>query len=219
MAKILRRALVLSALVLLAAFPSGPACAQTFDLTGAWRDDNGIVSAVRQVGEKVCWYADARPRVHNVFCGIIAGSSLTGNWLDLPGGELQGSGQLALRVESNDRILKVGSSAPYGASVWTRVAGAAAASRSGSVVGTWSWAFAPSGDPQPSGQTVTINPDGTMTSSGGASGTWTQSGNQLTLTWTQGSAAGSIDDLTLSVDGRTLNGQNRHGWRVRGTRQ
>src|SRR5262249_26568614 len=47
-------------------------------------------------------------------------STLTGRWVDLPGGQLQNTGMLTLRVESNDRLVKIGESIPYGGSVWAR---------------------------------------------------------------------------------------------------
>jgi hypothetical protein len=51
----------------------------------------------------------------------LDGSTVTGDWVDLPGGKLQtGTGTLRLRVESNDRLVKLSESIPYAASVWTR---------------------------------------------------------------------------------------------------
>jgi hypothetical protein len=95
--------------------------AQTFNLSGSWRDDNGVVIPIRQVDERICWYANAMPRVQNVFCGLIAGDTITGEWMDLPGGQLQNAGQLAIHIESNNRLVKIGSSSPFAGSVWTRV--------------------------------------------------------------------------------------------------
>src|SRR5262245_5943941 len=78
------------------------ALGQSFDLTGFWQDNNGTPYRVRQVGSELYWYMDGAPRVVNVFAGRIAGREVTGVWADLPGGELRNSGQLALRIESND---------------------------------------------------------------------------------------------------------------------
>src|SRR2546427_10191998 len=84
-----------------------------------------------------------------------------------------------------------------------------------SIVGTWTWAFAPSGEPRENG-TVTFKPDGTMTWSGGSQGTWERSGRTVTLRWLD---KDSVDTMMASGDERTLEGTNKDGWRVRGTRQ
>jgi len=75
----------LAAVVMLVA-AAGPAAAQSFDLTGVWQDENGAVYTVRHVGGRVAWYMDGGARVKNVFVGTIAGSSITGEWFDLPSG-------------------------------------------------------------------------------------------------------------------------------------
>jgi hypothetical protein len=90
-------------------------------LTGAWKDDNGVTYCVQQSGNDVFWYMNDQPRVHNVFYGIMAGDYLTGQWADLPGGQLRGNGTLSLRIESNDRMVKIGQSAEYLGSEWTRI--------------------------------------------------------------------------------------------------
>jgi hypothetical protein len=88
-----------------------------------------------------------------------------------------------------------------------------------SVVGTWTWFASASGEPAALGHNVIIRADGTMTYDGGASGTWTQEGAQVTLRWTQGISAGGVDNMTISADGRVLSGRNLAGRNVRGTRQ
>ena len=59
---------------------------------------------------------DRMPTVANIFTGAISGSTISGQWVDLPGGQLLASGLLTLRIESNDRIVKVSSSITYGGS-------------------------------------------------------------------------------------------------------
>jgi hypothetical protein len=120
----LARALI-GALMTLLLLPAPPALAQGIDLTGFWRTTNArgdqyVQYRVRQVGNRVWWHTDDLPRVTNVFQGVIEGSILTGEWADLPGGELFNGGQLRLQIESNDRMVKIGESIPYGASVWVR---------------------------------------------------------------------------------------------------
>ncbi len=89
-------------------------------LTGEWADENGACYKIRQVGNTVYWHYDDRPRVINVFMGYVAGNTLTGTWADLPGGNLQGSGTISFRIESNDRMVKTGQSEDYSGSVLIR---------------------------------------------------------------------------------------------------
>jgi hypothetical protein len=89
-----------------------------------------------------------------------------------------------------------------------------AAAQPNSVVGAWTWAFAEKGDPQTNGS-VTFDSDGTMTWSGGSSGTWTQSGRTISLQW---KGKDFKDTMTLSEDGKTMAGTNNAGWQVQGTR-
>ena len=88
------------------------------------------------------------------------------------------------------------------------------------IAGSWTWEFAPVGQPLGAGGTVTFKDDHTMTWSGGDSGTWSQSGNQITLVWTSKHPV-SHDFMTLSADGRTMTGTNdaTPQSNVRGTRQ
>jgi len=106
-------------LALLLAFSIGSK-GQTYDLTGIWSDEYGSTYKIRQVSEEIFWSVDASPRAINAFYGIISGNTIVGKWADLPEGTLQNSGTLLLRVESNNRMVKVSSSIPYGSSVWTR---------------------------------------------------------------------------------------------------
>ena len=189
------------------------ASAQAFDLTGAWRDENGMPYTVRQVGGEVFWYMDGGARVRHVFHGTIAGNTIAGKWADLPTGELRNGGQLALRVESNDRMVKVGESQADHGSVWTRQAGAApVATRR-----CWDW-FAQFLDGRsPFTGLVTLDADGTATGSWGARGRWGTDASQRAyrIDWNRG--AGREDDLVLSSDGRILEGRNFETRVVRGT--
>jgi hypothetical protein len=94
---------------------------QMYNLTGAWKDDGGTTYCVKHMGSELFWYVDGRPRVHNVFYGMIAGNTITGKWADLPGGRLQGNGMVSLRIESNNRFSKISQTGTYGGSVWTKV--------------------------------------------------------------------------------------------------
>ncbi len=90
------------------------------DLTGLWKDDNGSSYQIRQIGTKVWWYMEGAPTVNNVFSGNISGNTISGEWVDLPGGRLRNIGTLQLRIISNNRIEKISESMRYGGAVLTR---------------------------------------------------------------------------------------------------
>ena len=89
-------------------------------LTGEWNSDNGGCYKIRQIGTQIYWSMSDQPRVINVFSGVVAGNTITGTWADLPGGNLQGSGTLALRIETPDKLVKIDQTGNYLGSVWTR---------------------------------------------------------------------------------------------------
>jgi hypothetical protein len=97
-------------------------------LTGYWQTDNGGCYQIRQNGNEIWWAGESSDiqRPTNVFHGTIAGNMLTGQWCDLPSNPSQGCEQtIALRIENNNRLVKISSSAPYNGSVWTRQLGIA----------------------------------------------------------------------------------------------
>jgi hypothetical protein len=112
--------------VLLSIFLPFKVSAQSYDLTGYWQSDAGGCYQIRQNGNEVFWAGGpiGSASVHNVFHGAIAGNTLTGLWYDLPANPYQAFGaSLSVRIESNNRIVKVSESAPYRASAWTRTNG------------------------------------------------------------------------------------------------
>jgi len=109
--------------------------ASTAQLTGEWVDDNGGCYKIRQVNNTIYWCMDATPRVANVFMGYLAGNTIAGSWADVPGGNMMGNGTLSLRVESNNRMVKIDQTGNYGANVWTRQ------SCGGILVETWTTDF------------------------------------------------------------------------------
>ena len=106
--------------LLLIVTPAVCSTAQAYDLTGTWTDDVGGRYRIRQVGNTIAWYDDRSPVATNVFSGTINGSNINGQWWDVPGGQLMGSGSLWLRIDSNDRLVKTGSNPDYGGTVITR---------------------------------------------------------------------------------------------------
>lgn len=92
----------------------------SIDLTGLWQDDQGAKYQIRQTGNQIWWYMDKTPEVANVFKGNLSGNALTGEWADVPGGQLLHAGSLQLKVVNNNRLEKVSSSFHYGGTLWTR---------------------------------------------------------------------------------------------------
>jgi len=73
------------------------------------------------VGNRIYWVDDGRPKYLNVFVGTARGRIIEGERADLPGGQLDHSGTLQLRIESNDRLVRINSGGvPFGGSVFTR---------------------------------------------------------------------------------------------------
>jgi hypothetical protein len=95
--------------------------AQNNDLTGTWKDDNGAIYFIHQIDHDIYWSMENLPKVRNVFVGIQSGVYFTGKWIDLPGGNIVGSGTMTLQVTSSDRFIKIDQTrGPYGGNVWTR---------------------------------------------------------------------------------------------------
>jgi len=106
-------------------------------LTGEWVDENGACYRIRQVDNHVYWSMDGRPRVMNIFSGIQVGNIINGEWFDVPGGRMIGLGSLALRIESNDRMVKVDQIGNYGGNTWTRQA----CDNQDDLVGNYKWIY------------------------------------------------------------------------------
>lgn len=181
------------------------ATAQTLELSGTWRDDRGTRYAVRQIGNTVYWSMDRRPEVHNVFYGTIVGSTITGTWADLPGGQLQNSGGLMLRIQSNDRLVKAAEDpmSTYGASVWVRETGGGGGVCD--VSGAWrhttdgataTWTFTPLGGGRYQAQEQGL---------GNATGTAVLVGTSLRVEWTTSDGGAGV--FQWNLDPNCLSGR------------
>lgn len=97
---------------------------QVYDLTGFWQTDNNteITHFIRQVDNEIYWYMSNPPNNFNVFHGTIVGNIITGKWIGLPGSTTLSDGTLAIRIESDNRLLKLSESGAqvYSAKSWTR---------------------------------------------------------------------------------------------------
>ena len=95
-------------------------------LTGFWQTDTGGCYQIRQDGNEIWWAGETSgsERATNVFHGTIAGNMLTGQWCDLPSNNNQQCEQtLALRIESDSRLVKIASSTSYNGNIWTKTPG------------------------------------------------------------------------------------------------
>ena len=128
------------------------------------------------------------------------------------------AGNRATRV---DRIHKLGQLIGLGLMLGFAGLGTASAGPGRSVdpvIGVWTWRFAQPGHALATNGAVTFSRAGTMAWSGGAAGTWTHVGATVTLTWTKGSSAGSVDTMTLAANQASMAGHNNTGWSVVATK-
>ncbi|HTK44582.1 MAG TPA: hypothetical protein VL749_04415 [Patescibacteria group bacterium] len=79
------------------------------DLTGTWDGDDDGVYYLRQLGDEIWWLGMSGlggPLVArgtdwtNVYHGTLAGGTVTGTYADVPGGKIQDSGPVVLKLTS-----------------------------------------------------------------------------------------------------------------------
>jgi len=75
---------------------------------------NGVFSGaggkyyLRQLGNEILWYGEedaVDPTWSNVAHGIIKGNTITVKWADVPKGEIMQSGNLVIKINSNDELV------------------------------------------------------------------------------------------------------------------
>ena len=92
---------------------------------------NGVSSGaggkyyLRQLGDEVLWYGEeyaVSPTWSNVAHGIIKGNKIIVKWADVPKGEIMQSGNLVIRIDSNDELVLLEQEGEYFATdAWTRI--------------------------------------------------------------------------------------------------
>lgn len=119
------------------------AASQNFNLTGRWRCNDGGIYYLRQVGNELWWYGqsnDNDPEFSNVYHATIHGNAtIVGRWADVPVGGTGGSGELDLKIVSNNRLTAIRRTGNFGGTEWTR-AGAGSDTgrpRARSFIGEW----------------------------------------------------------------------------------
>lgn len=92
-------------------------------LTGYWQSDVGHCYHIVQNGNEIFWASQSNSSElpYNVFHGALAGNTLTGIWNDLPSNPHRALGEsLSLRIEGNNRMVKLSSSAAYYGNTWMK---------------------------------------------------------------------------------------------------
>ena len=120
--------LVISMLFMIAL--AGVASAAVPDLSGVWSANDGGTYYVRQ-SQNVVWWLGWAPAgsndfhkgigFSNVFRGTISGSTIMGEWADVPRGQTLGSGSLTLTIVSPSQLSLATATGGFGGSIWQKV--------------------------------------------------------------------------------------------------
>jgi hypothetical protein len=80
---------------------------------------------LRQLDNELLWYGEedaVSPTWSNVAHGVIKGNTITAKWADVPKGEVMQSGNLVIRIKSNDELELVKQTGEFFATdSWTRI--------------------------------------------------------------------------------------------------
>ena len=98
----------------------------TVDVTGTYSCNDGATYYVRQVPPGLVFWvgisADNGRSFTNVFSGAIQGTTITGNWADVPLGKYHNAGTLTLKADSIPVSLhKISGTGTFNGSSWNRV--------------------------------------------------------------------------------------------------
>lgn len=98
-----------------------PAPGGSQDLTGVWYGNDGGVYYILQRGPFITWFGESSNGAWaNVAEGGRIGQNMSLAWADVPKGGARGQGQLGLRLEGSNRLVRTSASGGFGGSVWTR---------------------------------------------------------------------------------------------------
>jgi hypothetical protein len=80
---------------------------------------------LRQLGNEILWYGEedaVSPAWSNVAHGIIKGNTITVKWADVPKGQILQSGNLVIKINSNDELVLIKQTGEFFATdSWTRI--------------------------------------------------------------------------------------------------
>ncbi len=95
-----------------------------YDLNGVFEGGGGKYY-IRQLGNEILWYGEENatsPAWSNVAHGVISGNTITVKWADVPKGSIMQSGDLVIKIESNDSMtLEQQTGEHFGTPSWTRI--------------------------------------------------------------------------------------------------
>ena len=95
-----------------------------YDLNGVFSGAGGKYY-LRQLGNEILWYGEedaVNPTWSNVAHGIIKGNTITVKWADVPKGEIMQSGNLVIKINSNDELVLLKQTGEFFATdSWTRI--------------------------------------------------------------------------------------------------
>jgi hypothetical protein len=95
------------------------------DVTGTYSCNDGATYYVRQVSPGLVFWVGMRQTMEDhsqVFSGAIQGTTITGNWADVPLGKYHNAGTLTLKADSIPVSLhKISGTGPFNGSSWNRV--------------------------------------------------------------------------------------------------
>ena len=95
------------------------------NMDGAWTCNDGGTYYIREIGGKIAWFGEGglnrsgKPNFANVGIGTRSGNTITINWTDVPKCGLRGSGNLVLRINNANEIVKTNGRS-FGGSKWRR---------------------------------------------------------------------------------------------------
>ncbi len=99
------------------------------NLNGKWQGNDGAIYYIRRVGGRVWWYGEkspTNPSFSNVFRAafsgsIKTGSTVVGEWADVPKGTILSSGSLSFKVINPNFLQRTAQTGNVGGSTWTRL--------------------------------------------------------------------------------------------------
>lgn len=95
-----------------------------YDLNGVFNGGGGKYY-IRQLGNEILWYGEedaVSPTWSNVAHGVISGNQITVKWADVPKGVIMQSGDLIIKIESNNALTLVKQTGEnFATPEWTRI--------------------------------------------------------------------------------------------------
>lgn len=89
-------------------------------LNGTWQCNDGGSYIIRQSGASISW-AGSGGNFRNTFNGQITGNTISGYWQDTASSTTQNSGQLTLRIENKNRLVRIGHTGAFTGSTWEKI--------------------------------------------------------------------------------------------------